>query len=81
MKTWKDSIIYNKPQKVKNYKKSNLDRCVSPRMLGRLGNQMFEIATALSFAFDNNCDFVVSLERGIYNSMDGTQYPPTKYKI
>ena len=80
MKTWKDSIIYNKPQKAKNYKKNNLDKYVSPRMLGRLGNQMFEIATALSFAFDNNCDFVVSLERGIYNSMDGTQYPPTKYK-
>lgn len=80
MKTWKDSIIYSKPQKVKTHKKNNLDKYVSPRMLGRLGNQMFEIATAVSFAFDNNCDFVVSLERGIYNSMDGTEYPPTNYK-
>lgn len=80
MKTWKDAILYNTPQKNKSYKKNNLEKYVSPRMLGRLGNQMFQIATALSFAFDNNSDFVVSLERGIFNSMDGTQYPPTKYK-
>jgi hypothetical protein len=38
------------------------------------------MATAVSFAFDNGCNFVVSLERGIFKSMDGTEYPPTKYK-
>lgn len=80
MKTWKDSIIYNKPIKKKSSKINNLNWYVSPRMLGRLGNQMFQIATAVSFAFDNNSDFVVSLERGIFKSLDGTEYPPTLYK-
>lgn len=80
MKTWKDSILYNKPQKNKFTKKNNLEYYVSPRMLGRLGNQMFQIATALSFAFDNTCEFVVSLERGIFKSLDGKEYPPTMYK-
>lgn len=80
MKSWRDSVTYNIPQKNKRNKKDNLDWYVSPRMLGRLGNQMFQIATAVSFAFDNRCDFVVSLERGIFKSMDGTEYPPTNYK-
>lgn len=80
MKTWRDSILYRKPEKKTFSTKNNSEYYVSPRMLGRLGNQMFQIATAMSFAFDNKCDFVVSLERGIFKSLDGKEYPPTLYK-
>lgn len=80
MKTWKDSILYRKPEKKRFSRNNNSEYYVSPRMLGRLGNQMFQIATAMSFAFDNKCDFVVSLERGIFKALDGKEYPPTRYK-
>lgn len=80
MKTWKDSILYKKPEKKTFSKKNNSEYYVSPRILGRLGNQMFQIATAMSFAFDSKSDFVVSLERGIFKDLDGKEYPPTNYK-
>jgi hypothetical protein len=81
-KTWKDSIIYKKPELVrsKNTIKNNSDKYVSPRILGRLGNQMFQIATAYSLAFDNKTDVFVSLNKGIYKSIDGESAPPTRYK-
>jgi hypothetical protein len=80
MKTWKDSLLYQRPTKRKIEKKDNTDKYVSPRILGRLGKQMFEIATAFSFAFDNKSDFVVSLDKGVYGDVDGKPHPPTDYK-
>lgn len=78
---WKKTLIFSQPKLIrsKHEKKNNLDKYVSPRVLGRLGNQMFEIATAYSFAADNNSNVVVSLKNGIYNSVDGDSSPPTKY--
>ena len=61
-------------------KRNNSDRYVSPRILGRLANQMFEIAAAYSFAIDNDCNLVVSTNNGIYKSLLGEDGNPLNYK-
>lgn len=78
---WKKSLVFSTPTLIrsKHQSKNNLDKYISPRILGRLGNQMFEIATAYSLAADNNSNVVVSLKNGIYNSVDGEYSPPTNY--
>lgn len=60
--------------------KDNSTKYVSPRMLGRLGNQMFEIATAHSFALDNKCSMVVSETNGVFVSRTGEVSSPKKYE-
>lgn len=60
--------------------KDNSDKYVSPRMLGRLGNQMFQIATAYSFAIDNNCSMKVSTKNGVFQSLTGEISDPASYK-
>lgn len=59
--------------------RDNSNKIISPRMFGRLGNQMFEIATAHSFAIDNGCRMVVSEQQGIFTSNTGVSASPTKY--
>jgi len=58
----------------------NHKKYVSPRILGRLGNQMFEIATAYSLAIDNKCSLKVSTQNGIYTSQLGEIGSPYDYK-
>jgi hypothetical protein len=48
-------------------------------MLGRLGNQMFQIAAAYSFAIDNGCSLKVSTKNGVYQSLDGKISDPLQY--
>jgi FkbM family methyltransferase len=60
--------------------KDNSDKYVIPRILGRLGNQMFQIATAYSFAIDNKCDIKISEANGVYTSLLGENGSPTLYK-
>lgn len=60
--------------------KNNSDKVVSPRMLGRLANQMFEIAAAYSFALDNGCQMVVSEYNGVFSSKTGEVSSPRKYE-
>ena len=60
--------------------KNNQEKYVSPRMLGRLGNQMFQIATAYSFAIDNGCSLKLSTKNGVYQSLDGQLGDPLEYK-
>jgi len=60
--------------------KNNSEKYISPRILGRLGNQLFEIATAYSLALDNNCQVKVSTENGIYTSQLGEIGSPYDYK-
>lgn len=56
------------------------DKYISPRMLGRLANQMFEIATAYSLSIDNKCSMKVSIENGVYASLTGEVGSPLNYK-
>jgi hypothetical protein len=60
--------------------KDNKDKYVSPRILGRLGNQMFEIATAYSFAVDNGCSVKVTTQDGVFTSQLGETSSPLKYE-
>lgn len=60
--------------------KNNSDKYVIPRMLGRLGNQMFQIAAAYSFAIDNKCSIKISDKNGVFTSLTGEVSGPTKYK-
>jgi FkbM family methyltransferase len=60
--------------------KDNSNKYVSPRILGRLGNQMFQIATAYSFAIDNNCSTKVSTKNGVFQSLTGEVSDPYIYK-
>lgn len=60
--------------------RDNGDKYVSPRILGRLGNQMFEIATAYSFALDNGCSLKVTTQDGIFTSQLGETGSPLDYK-
>jgi hypothetical protein len=81
-KPWEKSLIYGKPKLIRkqNKIKNNLDKYISARILGRLGNQMFEVATAYSLALDYNTNIQFSLENGIYNSINGESAPPTRYR-
>ena len=35
------------------------DYCISPNLTGGLGNNLFQIAAALSFSFDKNCKLII----------------------
>jgi glycosyltransferase involved in cell wall biosynthesis len=61
-------------------RKNNSNKLVVPRMLGRLGNQMFEIATAYAFALDNGCQMAVSEQHGVFVSRTGEVSSPKKYE-
>jgi FkbM family methyltransferase len=80
---------YNNNRESENYIRSikpysvisdNTQKYISPRMLGRLGNQMFQIASAYSFAIDNNSCLKVSIKNGVYESLKGEIGDPMNYK-
>lgn len=80
MNSGRDAEDYIRTIRPYSVLQDNSNKIVSPRMLGRLANQMFEIATAFSFAVDNNCKMVVSEENGIFSTKTGETASPKKYK-
>lgn len=58
----------------------NSPRVISPKMLGRLGNQMFEIAAAYSLALDTNNSVEVYPLDGVFTSQAGEVGSPLDYK-
>jgi FkbM family methyltransferase len=76
----RDGENYIKSIKPYSVIKDNSDKYISPRMLGRLGNQMFQIAAAYSFSIDNNCSMKVSTKNGVFESLIGEVSNPHIYK-
>lgn len=76
----KDGENYIKSIKPYSVIKDNSNKYVTPRMLGRLGNQMFQIAAAYSFAIDNGCSLKLCTKNGVFNSLLGEVSSPLKYK-
>jgi FkbM family methyltransferase len=84
------SADYNNYRKHEDYIRSiqpyktivgiNPSKVVSPKMLGRLGNQMFEIAAAYSLALDSGNTLEVYPNDGMFTSQAGEVGSPLNYK-